>query len=121
VASALWSVAIGLFPVAPSYGVGLALLVAAGMLNITFLSMAQTLVQILAPIELRGRVIGLYNMAQYGLRIGSGMTVGVLGSFIGIHWSLALSAAAFLVVALGLLIYDGPARRQVQAGSSRVA
>jgi MFS family permease len=109
ITSALWSVAIGLFPLAPSYEVGLALLVAAGMLNITFLSMAQTLVQILAPVSLRGRVIGLYSTAQFGLRMGSGMTVGVLGSFIGVHWSLALSAAAFLLVALGLLIYDGVA------------
>ncbi len=49
ISSTLWSVAIGLFPMAQSYGVGLALLVAAGMLNITFLAMAQTLVQILAP------------------------------------------------------------------------
>jgi len=112
ITSALWSVAIGLFPLAPSYGVGLAFLVAAGMLNITFLSMAQTLVQILAPVSLRGRVIGLYSTAQFGLRMGSGMTVGVLGSFIGVHWSLALSAAAFLLVALGLLIYDGAARRR---------
>ncbi len=40
------------------------------------------------------------------------MTVGVLGSFIGVHWSLALSAAAFLLTALGLLIYDDAARRR---------
>jgi hypothetical protein len=111
ISSALWAIAIGLFPLAPSYGVGLALLVAAGMLNITFLSMAQTLVQILAPVPLRGRVIGLYNTGQFGLRMTSGLTVGVLGNFIGVDWSLALSAATFLLVALGLLIYDGAARR----------
>jgi len=112
ISSVLWAIAIGLFPLAPNYSLGLALLVAAGVLNITFLSMAQTLVQILAPEPLRGRVIGLNNMGQFGLRMTSGLTVGVLGSFIGVDWSLALSAAAFLLTAVGLLIYDGLARRR---------
>ena len=35
-------------------------------------------------------------MASLGLRAFSGVTVGLLGSLIGIHWSLALSAAVLL-------------------------
>jgi hypothetical protein len=45
-----------------------------------------------------------------GLRAGSGVTVGVLGAVIGIEWSLALSAAAVVAVAVGLLIADVRAR-----------
>ena len=41
-----------------------------------------------------------------GLRAGSGVTVGVLGAAIGVELSLALSAAAVVVVALGLLVAD---------------
>ncbi|WNV10306.1 hypothetical protein [Tardiphaga sp. 709] len=42
-------------------------------------------------------------MASLGLRAFSGISVGVIGSMIGIHWSLALSALATMVVAAGLL------------------
>ena len=61
--------------------------------------------QLLAPPEKRGRVVGVYNMSSGGLRAGSGVTVGVLGGFIGIHWSLASSALTLCIVALGLLLY----------------
>ena len=58
--------------------------------------MAQTLVQMNAPADIRGRVIGLFNMAGLGMRAFSGITVGLLGAAIGIHWSLGLSAAVLL-------------------------
>ena len=101
--AAAWAVAMALFPAASSYAVAVGLLVLAGMLNIAFTSMAQTLVQVLAPPRLRGRMVGLFNAALLGLRAGSGITIGVLGSAIGIHWSLALSAAAVVVIALAML------------------
>ena len=47
-------------------------------------------------------MIGLYNSAQLGLRAISGFTVGVLGEFTGIHWSLGVSAAATLVLTIAL-------------------
>ena len=60
--------------------------------------MAQTLVQVNAPAQVRGRVIGLFAMSALGLRAFSGLTVGLGGSVIGIHWSLAISAAVLLVI-----------------------
>jgi hypothetical protein len=39
------------------------------------------------------------------MRTFSGITVGVVGGFIGIHWSLALSAMALLCVVVMLLLY----------------
>jgi hypothetical protein len=65
--------------------------------------MAQTLVQVHAPAPIRGRVIGLYSMSSLGLRAFSGVTVGILGAVIGIHWSLALSALALLALTALLL------------------
>jgi sugar phosphate permease len=102
-----WAVTIGLFPGAPTYAAAVTLLVLAGIFNIAFTSMAQTLVQTLAPPRLRGRIVGLFNTATLGLRAGSGVTVGVLGAVIGVGWSLALSAAAVLVTVGGLLAYEG--------------
>ncbi len=98
----LWCVALTGFALAPNYPVALALLFAAGFCELSFNAMAQTLVQIHAPADIRGRVIGLFNMASLGLRAFSGVSVGLLGSFIGVHWSLAFSALAMLAVAVGL-------------------
>jgi len=55
----------------------------------------QTLVQMNAPENSRGRVLGLYNMAAAGLRTFSGITVGLAGSVASIHVSLALSAGMY--------------------------
>jgi len=95
----LWCIAIGSFALAKSYGLALALLCCAGFLELSFFAMAQTLVQVNAPPEVRGRVIGLFAMSALGARAFSGVTVGLGGSAIGIHLSLALSAALLLILA----------------------
>jgi MFS family permease len=98
----LWCCALGGFSLATNYALALGLLFAAGFLELSFNAMAQTLVQLNAPPTMRGRVIGLFNMSSLGLRAFSGVSVGLLGSLIGVHWSLALSALAVLVIAAGL-------------------
>jgi MFS family permease len=99
----LWGSALTVFALSRSYALALCFLFAAGFLELSFNAMAQSLVQLNAPLDMRGRVIGLFNMASLGLRAFSGISVGVLGSLIGIHWSLALSALAAVTVAGGLL------------------
>ena len=101
----LWCIAIAGFAMTDNYPLAVALMFVAGFLNLTFNAMAQTLVQIHAPPQLRGRMIGLYNMSNNGLRAFSGLTVGLLGAVIGIHWSLALSALALLMIASILLAF----------------
>jgi MFS family permease len=101
----LWCIAIAAFALSTSYPLALALLFAAGFLELAFNAMAQTLVQVHAPAEVRGRVIGLYSMAALGLRAFSGVTVGLGGALLGIHWSLALSAAVLLSVTMTLLAF----------------
>jgi hypothetical protein len=76
----------------------LILLFAAGFLELSYNSMTQTLVQLNAPAAIRGRVLGLYSVAGLGLRAFSGITIGLGGSLVGIHWSLALSAALLLAI-----------------------
>ena len=101
----LWCCAIAGFAATASYPLALALLLAAGFLELSFNAMAQTLVQLHAPPQVRGRVIGLYGMSALGMRAFSGVTIGLVGSFIGIHWSLALSALALLALILILLSF----------------
>jgi MFS family permease len=95
----LWCIAIGAFAMVTSYPLALAVLFVAGFLELSFFAMAQTLVQVNAPAPVRGRVIGLFAMAALGARAFSGVTVGLGGSVIGIHLSLALSAALLLILA----------------------
>lgn len=112
VCAILWCLVITAFALSYDYNLSLALLFFAGVLNLAFYSMAQTIVQLLAPGHLRGRVIGLFSMASMGLRAFSGVTVGVVGGLIGVHWSLALSAMALLAVTLGLFAFFMPGRHQ---------
>jgi MFS family permease len=99
----LWCLCIGAFAAAQSYPLALAALFAAGFCNLAFNAMAQTLVQLHAPEPIRGRVIGLYGMSALGLRAFSGVTVGMLGALVGIHWSLAASALVLLAVTAVML------------------
>ena len=92
-----WCVALGTFALTGIYPLALALLFAAGFLELSFNSMAQALVQLNAPPGIRGRVIGVFSMAASGMRMFSGITVGIIGGVIGIHLSLSASAAVLLV------------------------
>jgi len=98
----LWCIAIGSFAAITSYPLALAVLFVAGFLELSFNAMAQTLVQLHAPAHARGRVIGLYAMSGLGMRTFSGITVGLGGQLVGIHWSLALSAGMLFLLVLSL-------------------
>jgi MFS family permease len=106
----VWACALASFALATAYPIAVALLFTAGFFELAFNSMAQTLVQLNAPTDIRGRVIGLYNMASLGLRAFSGVTVGLIGSLIGVHWSLATFALVMLAIAC-VLLGLGVARR----------
>jgi len=93
--SLCWAGALFCFALTRTYWVALPLLFLAGFCELSFSSMAQTLVQLDAPEAARGRVLGLFGMAASGLRTFSGITVGLMGSLTTIHTSLAVSSAVF--------------------------
>ena len=102
----VWCCTLAAFAMSSVYLLSLALLFVAGFVELSFSSMAQTLVQLQAPEAMRGRVIGVYSMSAFGMRTVSGVTVGIVGGWIGIHSSLALSAIVLLVLVLGLLTFS---------------
>jgi MFS family permease len=108
----LWCIVIAGFAVSSSYYLSLLLLFLAGVLNLTFSSMGQTIVQLRSPAHLRGRLIGLFAMASMGLKAFSGLTVGVLGGLIGVHWSLAASAMVLLTITVALFAFAVPGRQR---------
>ena len=105
----IWCVALGSFALTTGYTLALLLLFVAGFMELSFNAMAQTLVQLDAPADMRGRAIGVFNMFAAGMRTFSGITVGLVGASIGIHWSLAASACVLLIV-IGTLMRAGLGR-----------
>jgi MFS family permease len=108
----VYGVSTALFAWSPNYPLALVLLVIGGVASLASMSIGQTLVQLLAPPADRGRVIGVYSMSSMGLRFGSGVTVGLFGGVVGVHWSLGLSATALCV---GTLLAARFGRQRVAA------
>ena len=93
------------------------LLVIGGVANLAAMSITQTVVQLRAPREKRGQVIGLYGVGANGMRIGSGFTVGLFGAVVGLRWSLGLSAVAMCLCTAVVAGYIAAGtRRDAKAG-----
>jgi MFS family permease len=107
----LWCCLITAFALTNSFYFALAFLFFAGFLELSFNSMTQTLVQLRAPNQIRGRVIGLFTASSLGLKTFSGVTVGFGGSYIGIHSSLSYSAIALFLITIILFSYSNIKKR----------
>jgi MFS family permease len=113
----LWCCALAGFARSSTYAVAITLLFIAGFMELAFNSMAQSLVQLNAPAEIRGRVIGVFAMSANGMRTFSGLSVGLLGASIGIHNSLSYSAAALLTLYIAIFLGRHIARQRQAAAS----
>ena len=102
-----WCFILVTFALNQNYYFAIALLLMCGFFELSFNSMAQSIVQLNAPNEIRGRVIGLYNMSSLGMRAGSGITVGIVGGVIGIHASLAIAATVLMLLISFILLRYG--------------
>ncbi|MFI7589062.1 MFS transporter [Spongisporangium articulatum] len=101
------------FATTGDYVLAVALLAIGSAANLAALSVTMTVVQLRAPADRRGRVIGLFNVSANGLRFGSGLTVGLFSGLVGVHWSLGLSSALLCAgaVLVGLYAVRGHAVR----------
>jgi MFS family permease len=72
-----------------------------------------TLVQILSPDELRGRVMGVYSFVLVGIAPLGSLFYGFLGQHLGASNALALGAVCFAVSA-GILLLPDKAIRQLK-------
>jgi MFS family permease len=85
---------------APSESFFLVLLVAVGAANLSFLTSAQSLVQLAAVDHLRGRVVGLYMFVFIGSGAVGGPVVGWIAETFGARTALLASGAVPAVVTL---------------------
>jgi MFS family permease len=110
VRAALWStvvygVSTVFFAAFHNYLLAAPFLVIGGIANLAALSITQTVVQIRAPREKKGQVIGVYAIGANGMRIGSGITVGMAGAALGLRPALGWSSAALCVCVAVVGVY----------------
>jgi len=112
ISTLVFAVAVGAFALSRSYPLSIAALVVAGIATIASTSISQTVVQLDAPPERRGRFLGAFGMTSMGLRVGSGVLFGVLGAALGVPAAVALDAGVLGVVAIVLLVVVGVRTRE---------
>jgi MFS family permease len=116
-AATVFSVVLGLLGLAPFYLAAIVLLLAQGFWSVSFSTTANTRVQLAAPPELRGRVMGIYNLVFVGTTpLGAGLT-GAIADRWDIRAALVTNAACCLTgVALGLYYHRAHSARVQASG-----
>jgi MFS family permease len=115
VTAAVFAVAILVFALSHSYLLSIVALFVAGAGNLVTASTSQTIVQLTAPPERRGRFVGAAGMTAQGFQAGSGILIGLLAAGIGVGGAVAVDAIAVLVIALALLVVVLVRRRAMPA------
>jgi MFS family permease len=103
------------FALTHNYVLAIVALVIGGVANIASASITQSIVQLEAPPGDRGRVYGVYGVFASGLRVGNGITLGVLGAFLGIPFSVALCAGILIVGTIVSGVFSRTGRRSRKA------
>jgi len=91
-----------LFSFSPWFYVSLFLIFLVGIVDISSRTINQTLVQLLSPEKLRGRILGVFMLHQ-GLRPLGGFLMGAVASLFGAPLALASGAGICVFVASSLL------------------
>jgi MFS family permease len=100
VATVLFGATTLVVAVTGSYVVAVLALLIGGVANMTSTSIGQAVVQLRAPVEQRGRVVGVYNMFGMGLRTGNGLSLALLGAALGVGTAVAIGGVVLVVGAL---------------------
>jgi MFS family permease len=98
-----FGIAVVLFGVSRWFPFSLAALVALGLSMIITSALTNTLVQTLAPDELRARVVAFYAWAFVGLSPFGAIQAGAVAEWLGTGAAIALGGGICVVAALGLL------------------
>jgi len=89
------------------------ILMAYGLSFVIHQASINTLLLIVAPEAVRGRVMGLYSMSVFGLQIFNGPAVGILAVIIGMSSALSIVGTMIVVITLTIAL-KVPALRRLQ-------
>ncbi|MBI2942268.1 MAG: MFS transporter [Chloroflexi bacterium] len=100
----LFTVLLACFGLSPVYWVSVGILVGVGLMNNVFSSTTSTLLQVLAPGHLRGRVMSLYTLCFLGFSpLGAGL-IGPVAELIGAPTAIVLGAAIIAATVAAMLV-----------------
>jgi MFS family permease len=68
-------------------------------------SQNQTIIQVITPSEIRGRVLGVYNLSNALSPAGS-LLAGGLASLLGTPWAVTFMGAACILVAISIAVFS---------------
>lgn len=105
IGSACFSLLLGAVAFSTNFVLSAALLMALGFAGIMFSTTANTLLQLMVPDALRGRVMSLYILLFAGSTPIGGFLIGTFSNIIGVSWTLFASAALCLAGVLGAVVY----------------
>ena len=95
---------------------GMALLFAAGLMQSLYLNLAMTVIQLLVPDELRGRVMGVWSVTWFLIMVG-GFVSGSAATLLGTPTAIALGALAVSLFAAAVFIFAPELRRLSPQGA----
>ena len=101
---ALFAASMVVFALSRSLPLSVTMLVIAGAGMLVSTSTSQTVVQLEAPPDRRGRFLGAYSMTGMGLRVGSGVIVGLVGGLVGPANAIAIDAGVLLAITVALFL-----------------
>ena len=104
-AGLLFTVALFFFAITPWFGLSLMVLFLSGMGDLAFLTMGVTLLQLLVPQALLGRVMSLWMIGGSLMFIGA-LPLGIVGDILGLRVAIAGGA----VISLAFFFWLGVAR-----------
>jgi MFS family permease len=102
--AAVFGIALLVFALSHSYALSVIALFIAGAANLVTASTSQTIVQLTAPPERRGRFVGAAGMTSQGFQAGSGILISILATALGVAGGVAVGAASIVVVAAALMV-----------------
>jgi predicted MFS family arabinose efflux permease len=110
--SMLYGIVLVVFAFSPWFSLSLAVMVLAGLFHVHANALVHTVIQSHSPSEFRGRTMALFNMTQL-LSTAGGMLLGVVASWLGPQWAVAVLGLTGSV-AIALLSRALPHARQIK-------
>jgi len=119
--SVLFGVFVTATALAPAVWVAALLLGVVGWFMITSLSTSNSMAQLDAPPELRGRVTAIRGMVVIGGQPIGGLLGGLISAVLGVRWAIGLGGVATVVTALALAPSMLRAARPADSGAGQTA
>lgn len=107
-------VAVVVFSASTSFALSLLMILTIGVVLVIANTCVNTLVQLMASDDMRGRVLGVHTMGTLGVRVVNGLSVGLLASVVSAPFALSVSALVVGALSIAVLLHT-PAVLKLEA------